>query len=152
MQLTTVWRRLILQWNRIQEVLNYRSVQRLTFFQLERSSTPWILTTRQSINAFQWLQQVNRSVSSLIWWLVFKVVYANQSICLLQHSAIVMQLASPTSATIDEVSRKPAHNTFMGITEGPFLLTHCLPVDLCTSALCLTVTDQTSSAPQSSVS
>ncbi len=31
-------------------------------------------------------------------------------------------------------------------TEGPYLLTPCLPVDLCTSALCLTVSETPAAA------
>ncbi|VDD79241.1 unnamed protein product [Mesocestoides corti] len=58
-----------------------------------------------------------------------------------QRPAILMELTSTRPATVGEDPRRLAHSAVLDTTEGSLLLTHCLPVDLCTSALCLTVTD-----------
>lgn len=55
--------------------------------------------------------------------------------------------ADPGSSMLEDESRTPAHKALVAYTDGPTVHTHCLPVDLCTSALCLTVTDP--SAPSS---
>lgn len=63
-----------------------------------------------------------------------------------------MELAPDESSVVEEEPRRSAHSTVLGVTEGPLILTHCLPVDLCTSALCLAVTDPSVTTPLSSVS
>ncbi|KAH9284211.1 hypothetical protein ECG_02982 [Echinococcus granulosus] len=58
-----------------------------------------------------------------------------------QRPTILMELAPAGSGVVGEEPRRSVHSAVLGVTEGPLIFTHCLPVDLCTSALCLTVTD-----------
>ncbi|KAL5971140.1 hypothetical protein TSMEX_001146 [Taenia solium] len=69
-----------------------------------------------------------------------------------QRPTILMELAPAGSGVVEEAPRRTAHSAVLGVTEGPLILTHCLPVDLCTSALCLTVTDPSVATPLSSAS
>ncbi|KAM7536084.1 hypothetical protein Aperf_G00000091122 [Anoplocephala perfoliata] len=65
-----------------------------------------------------------------------------------QRQSIWMEVeADSGSSMLEGEWRTPAHKTLVAYTDGPTVHTHCLPVDLCTSALCLTVTDP--SAPSS---
>ncbi|KAL5109273.1 hypothetical protein TcWFU_007980 [Taenia crassiceps] len=69
-----------------------------------------------------------------------------------QRPTILMELAPAESDVAEEEPRRSAHSAVLGVTEGPLIFTHCLPVDLCTSALCLAVTDPSVTTPLSSAS